>query len=408
MKINIGHAGILLLLVLPFGQLNAQHTITLQAAIDSSMANNISLGNDRLQITYSEYLGKTAFSVPQTVLFTEDGQINSVYFDNRFGVTQSLNFPTVYNRRKEMLGQAILASKRNYELSALELKKQVRFAYYHLLYLREKEKILLQNDSIYLEFIRKSSKRFEAGESNLLEKGTAEIQRSQVAIQLQQLSEDKIISLMQMQWLMHTRQYYLPANDSLLLNLSGIDSSQITAHPQLQYLVQNKAFTAAQTSLERAKLLPDLSLGYASMTMRGYGSDNNLYGLNTRFQSFSVGVGVPLFAGAQRNTVRASQVQERIAEGQYKAAELSLYTQWEQAISSYKKYRQTVDYYETEGLKNADEVQQAADSQFNKGAINYLNWVQLINQVLAVRSAYLDALDSQNAAVIQLNYLMGK
>lgn len=408
MTINFRHAGILILLALPFGDLAAQQRITLQAAIDSSMANNISLGNDRLQISYSEFVGKTAFSIPQTVLFTEAGQINSIYFDNRFGISQSLNFPTVYTRRKEMLGQALLASKKNYDVSALELKRQMYLAYYHLLYLREKENILLQNDSIYLEFIRKASKRFEAGESNLLEKGTAEIQRSLVAIQLQQLREDKTISLLQLQWLMHTRHYYMPAEDSLLLGLPTIDSSQVAAHPQLQYLVQNKALTEAQTLLERARLMPDISVGYATMTMRGYGSDNNLYGLNSRFQSFSVGVGVPVFSGAQHNTIRASQIQERIAEGQYKAAELGLYMQWEQAVSTYRKYRQTVAYYESGGLQNVDLVQQAADSQFSKGAINYLNWVQLINQVLEVRSAYLDALDAQNTAVIQLNYLMGK
>ena len=57
------------------------------------------------------------------------------------------------------------------------------------------------------------------------------------------------------------------------------------------------------------------------------------------------------------------------------------------------------------GLKNADLITKTANLQLANGEINYLDWVQLINQSTNVRSDYVDATKSLNQSIIQLNYL---
>jgi cobalt-zinc-cadmium resistance protein CzcA len=47
-----------------------------------------------------------------------------------------------------------------------------------LLYLQEKKKLLIKSVTVYDEFLRKSTLRLEQGESNILEKTTAENQWS--------------------------------------------------------------------------------------------------------------------------------------------------------------------------------------------------------------------------------------
>ena len=54
-----------------------------------------SLGAD-----YQQKLIKTSKDIPATSVFGEVGQINSFYTDTKFGISQTINFPTVYSRQK--------------------------------------------------------------------------------------------------------------------------------------------------------------------------------------------------------------------------------------------------------------------------------------------------------------------
>jgi len=398
---------LLLLLNVIFQSIAAQTPIQLQTALDSAMANNLTLKNEKLKVQYQVMLSRTSYSLPQTNLFTENGQINSKYTDHRFGVSQSMNFPTVYARQKNVFNQDYMSSQIGYQLKEMDLKKQVISTYYHLVYLQEKENILLKNDTVYAIFLNKAKLKFKAGETDILERSTAEIQRNQIAMQLRELQQDKAISLLQLQWLLNTHSQYMPGIDSFKMHLPAYDSTQMEKHPQIRILVQQQQARMAQTRLEKSRLLPDLNLTYSNMSMYGVGADNQFYTRSSRFQSVQIGVGIPVFAGAQRAAVDVSRSQEKIAESNYRIGINSLNNHWEQTIALYKKYQETISYYETIGLKNADLMINTINQQFSNGEINYLNWVMLTNQALGVKSEYLDAVNNSNETIIEIMYLMG-
>ncbi len=389
------------------GGMRAQTPIKLGSALDSAN-NNLEIRNEKLKVEYQALLSKTGANLPQTMLFSENGQINSRYVDYRFGVSQTINFPTVYAKRKNVFNQEYTTGLIGLQVKELELKKQVLITYYHLAYLQKKEDILLKNDTVYANFLEKSRLRFKAGQSNVLENTTAEIERNRITMQLRELQQDKAIYLLQLQWLLNTRSQYMPAPDSFRLVLPPIDSAMVSRHPQLRMLLQEKQAVVAQTELERNKLLPDLSLSYANMSMYGVGADNVFYDRNTRFQSVQLSVGIPVFAGAQKAAVQASRSQERIADNNYLVALGTLNNHWQQTIALYNKYQETLKYYETIGLKNADLMISTVNKQFASGEINYLNWVTLTNQALGAKTEYLDAVNNNNETVIELMYLMGQ
>ena len=66
---------------------------------------------------------------------------------------------------------------------------------------------------------------------------------------------------------------------------------------------------------------------------------------------------------------------------------------------------ETVLYYENTALKNSDSITKGADLQFSSGEINYLEWMMLTNQIIALQSNYLQAVHQLNESVIQLHYL---
>ena len=98
-KTTITAATILLLTVFSFQNANAQQPINLQTAIDTALKNNLTVKNEKLNAEYQKKLKAAAVDIPQTNLTGEYGQINSFYNDTKFGISQSISFPTVYAKQ---------------------------------------------------------------------------------------------------------------------------------------------------------------------------------------------------------------------------------------------------------------------------------------------------------------------
>ncbi|MGZ4080530.1 MAG: CusA/CzcA family heavy metal efflux RND transporter, partial [Bacteroidia bacterium] len=410
-KIKTKPAASVLILLIFFSSFcgHAQNKINLQASIDTALKNNASVKNERLRAQYQQKIIKTAASIPQTSVVGEYGQINSSYADNRLGVSQSFNFPSVYVNQKSVFNEEWKTAVLTTALRESDLKKKVRQIFYTYLYLKEKEKLLVRNDSIYEAFLKKAELRFSSGESNVLEKVTAETQRGNISVQLKRLAQDLSITQLQFNLLLNSAQLFVPYESSPKLAPDLIaDSSLIGQHPSLKVMEQQKRIAYLNRKLERSKLFPDLQVGYYNMTMKGFGADNVLYNYGTRFQSVQVGVGIPLFFSAQKSKIEAGKIQQSIAENSYIQESGILHTQFKSALKQYEASLATTNYYELTALKNARLISETAHKQFASGDISYLEWVVLTNQSISIQSDYLDALKNQNEIVIELNYLLSK
>ncbi|MFZ1807168.1 MAG: CusA/CzcA family heavy metal efflux RND transporter [Cyclobacteriaceae bacterium] len=388
---------------------NAQTPITAKAAIDTALANNQMVKNGRLMAEYQKQLIKSGINIPQTTLMGEYGQINSAFSDNRFVINQNINFPTVYSNQKSVLKEEWKGSVLNVAVKEIELKKQVSQAYYMLAYLLQKKKLLLSNDSLYSSFLEKANLRFKVGESNILEKATAETQRAQIAIQLNQLNADLDLLQSQFQLLLNTTTVLVPQEDDFKMSrVEFIDTASVDRHPAMEWLEQQKIISEQNTQLEKSRLLPDLSFAYNNMTMRGAGADNILYDGSTRFQSGQIGIGIPLFYGSQKAKINASKSMQQLSEDNYRYGLRKFNIEYQTVVNQYINFSKSVDYYEQTGLKNASLIQDAANQQFANGGINYIEWVMLINQAISINNEYLGTVHQLNESIIQLNYFLIK
>lgn len=402
-KIQASSALLILAFLLGASQLKAQTPITLQAATDTALKNNLSLRNEKLNADYLQAMKGTAWNVPQTTVAGEYGQMNSAYSDNRISITQSVQFPSVYTRQKTVLKSEWQSGVLNVALKENELRKQVAEVYYDMVYLLQKKKLLQHTDSMYATFQQNAELRFRKGESNVLEKATAETQRGQIAQQLLQLDQDLAVLQLRFRLLLNTPLSYLPADETKLPLPATADTTAIRRHPYVNLLRQQQETGRARYRLERSKLAPELFFTYNNMSMRGYGADEQFYNSAARFQSFQVGIGIPLFFCAQRSGIRAAKIGWTMAQTNYEAGVQSMQLQYQQAWATYTKNLQQVSYYENAALKNADTIASAADEQYKSGEISYLEWVLLTNQAIAIRSEYLDAVKNLNLSIIELN-----
>lgn len=396
-------ASVLLIFMLFSGiKMKAQTIISLDKAVQTALQNNRNLKNEKLRSDYAKALIKTSNAdIPQTAVTADYGQINSAYNDMKFGISQSIAFPTVYQKQKNLHSEEWKKSQLNVSLKEFELKKAVSQSYFQMVYWKDKEKLLNETLQLYTQFLDKASLRLKAGESNILEKTTASNQKSAIEIQLKQVQQEIKTLQLQFSWLLNSETEYLPLENSRPVLLLQENAS----HPLLHVLEQQKTVAGKQTEVEKSRLLPDLQIGYNLNSFKGMGPDDKLYSATPQFQSVMVGVGIPIFSGGQKARIHASKVAESIAENDWHNTEFALEKKQQQLKQMYQTNLEIINRYETDELKNADIITKTAQQQFINGEINYLEFVMLVNQAVLLKSNYADALLKLNESVVELNYI---
>lgn len=402
-------ATVAMLLFLEFlgNHTQAQTPISLQAAIDTALKNNLSVKNEKLLAIYQQTLLKTAKNLPQANASLEIGQINSAYVDSKIGIGQGFSFPKVYTAQKNLLNEEWKRSLLAVNVREMLLKKQVTQVFYSLMYLQQKRELLRFADTLYTDFFKRAELRLSKGESNVLEKATAETQLGQIKTQLNQLLQDMEVMQLQFQLLLNTPAIFSPSTSNFKL-AKTVAELPLNEHPLMQLLKQQQAIAAASVEVEKTRLLPNLSVMYNNGSIRGVGADNKTYSGPHRFQSIQVGVGIPIFTAAQKAQINSAKVLQLVAESNYLVGMQSLDTEYKAAQNQYDKFAQTVAYFESTALANARLITTTANQQLFAGNINYLEWVQLVNQATTVRNDYVEAVRNLNEAVIQLNYFTTK
>lgn len=396
-------ASVLLIFMLFSGiKMKAQTIISLDEAVQTALQNNRNLKNEKLRSDYAKALIKTSNAdIPQTAVTADYGQINSAYNDMKFGISQSIAFPTVYQKQKNLHSEEWKKSQLNVSLKEFELKKAVSQSYFQMVYWKDKEKLLNETLQLYTQFLDKASLRLKAGESNILEKTTASNQKSAIEIQLKQVQQEIKTLQLQFSWLLNSETEYLPLENSRPVLLLQENAS----HPLLHVLEQQKTVAGKQTEVEKSRLLPGLQIGYNLNSFKGMGPDDKLYSATPQFHSVMVGVGIPIFSGGQKARIHASKVAESIAENDWHNTEFALEKKQQQLKQMYQTNLEIINRYETDELKNADIITKTAQQQFINGEINYLEFVMLVNEAVLLKSNYADALLKLNESVVELNYI---
>ncbi|MBW8684630.1 CusA/CzcA family heavy metal efflux RND transporter [Chitinophaga rhizophila] len=396
--------GGILMLCIPAVQAQ-DRPVGLQEAINIALVHNLQASNARLHERAEGLRQKTGVDIPKTQLNMDYGKFNSVNNDNRFGVTQSLNFPTVYGHQKRALKESYLAAQSQTQVMEQDIRTNVRKVYYEWVWLHEKQELLHYADSIYRLFEEKANLRFKTGETNILEQTTAASHRQQISIQLEMISADIQVTERQFNLLLGDSLLYQPSADSIKLAFITATDTMFSQLPQIKSLEHASAAAQWNWRTERSRLLPDFFVGYNNQSINGpqnIGGQDVYFNNSQRFSYINAGISVPLFAGAQRSRAAAAQVDWQIARQRTGYALLQTQAEWQNAQTQLRKYAGSLEYYQGKGLENATAIITTADQQFVGGEIDYLQWVILVDQAISIRNEYLDILNNYNQSVIQV------
>jgi outer membrane protein TolC len=209
-------------------------------------------------------------------------------------------------------------------------------------------------------------------------------------LQLQILTEVKEQNLMTNQKLEKTNSTF----SALLLG----DTSVFKTSPFIQYYQQNIIANRQSLKLEKSKLLPGIMIGYLN---QGYSNAETLYRL--RF-----GLSIPLWFWTYNSQIKAASYKLQMANSQYAIAQKNISSEFQLALTDYKKYFESLKYYESTGLKQAETIITTATRSYEAGEIGYIIYMQSLNQAFEIKLSYLETVRNYNQSIIQLNYLSGK
>lgn len=378
----------------------SQTNVTLDKAIETALQNNTKIKSEKLKADYTKAMINSSTDIPKTNIFGEYGQINSNYNDTKFGISQSFALPTVYKRQKQVAKELYNSTVLKTHLTEFEVKKTVLKLFYSYLTLKEKEKLLQKADTLFSEFYSKASLRFQKGESTILEKTTAETQKTSVKIQLMQLATEIEMIQLEFQFVLNTEEKFIPTAPSLKATL---EKRTIEENPILKLIEQEKKIAIAETAMQKSKLLPEINIGYNNNSFQGIGLDDA-----KRFHSAQIGLGIPVFGSSQKTKVIASKIIEKRTNFEYQTQLSMLEIEHKKLISQYNTNLEIVNYFEKNTNNSSKTITEVAKKQFTNGDINYLNFVVLVNQSIAIENDYIESINSLNEIVISINYLNPK
>ena len=389
-----------------FGFGFSQTPISLENAINKAFSNNLNVKSGELKINYQEKLKGSAVTIDPLNISAEVGQINSAYTDNRFSINQTIRLPKFYNAQKTLLLEEWKSSVLNLNLQKWQLKKEISLVYNDLKYLDEKKKLLKKADSIFTQYYNRAELRLKKGESNLLEKATAENLKSQANMQLKALEKDKEIALQKLNYLINDGTFYQNEKGKYeILNFESLSTDYAGNPLVLKQLEQEKNIQNAKLATEKTKLIPSFNLAYNNTSMYGNGADDKFYNHSTRFHSGMIGVGIPVFNSAQKSVIEAQKINQQIAENNYQLGLVNLKNQFSQYYGQFQKLNEEIDYYQKTGLNNSESIFKTANNQYFNGEINYLEWTLLVTQAFDIENKYVDKLKELNDNIIELNTL---
>lgn len=408
-------AGIIIIFIVLFGlqPAQAQTAFTLEQAVSSALENNRAISGANLGVGLQQALRKSAFEMPKTEVSMLYGQYNSlVKNDNNFTVSQSIPFPTLFAANAALGNERIKAGQLQVASSKNELIFQVKTVYTNLQYLYSKEKLLLEQDSIYKGFVKSAALKYKTGEGNLLEKVAAETQLKEIQNLLDQDRSDIEIYKAQLATLLGKVGLPLIADKFLreTPEISIGDTALLDENPAIAYFRQQIVIAEKQRKVELAKALPDFTLGYFNQSLTGFQNVNGsdvYFGRDKRFQGFQVGLSVPLFYRAYSAKAKAASINKDIASNDLELQQRKLTGQYQQALGEYLKNRKRYDYFITSALANAALILKNSRIAYQNGEIGYSEYLLNLKQANGIYEGRLMALLQLSQSINQIEFLTG-
>ena len=392
----IGFLAVLLSVTIPV-KAQELNQLELSEVYNLALENNASLKASSLKVDEANALVGNAFSFDKTEFYYNYDESNIALNDiplKVYGIQQDFLFPTIYFANKRLNKASYNMESSSYEINKKRLEREVASSYYQLQYELEKENVYKKLDSFYKTFAYAAKRRFETGETNYLEKITAQAKQKQLQTLYRQSQEDVNSALVNLQQVVQSdNEFTIKAKTLEKLELQTL---AVNENIGIAYFENKKSLFQAKNSFEKQKLLPDISLNY----FQGSNSD-----LDYNLSGYQIGLKIPLLFSGNASKIKASKISQEIVEQQAEDYIIKLNAKQNQLLSQLRKYEEALSYYDEEGKALSEEIFKTAKFSYKNGEIDFFQYILSLENAFGILLTYLDNLNSYNQTIIEINYL---
>lgn len=386
--------------IISLSQAQAQNQVlTMEEAVSVALENNLGYQAAEKNLEALDVGAKAGWNLDKTQLYYAEDKNDIAENGNsnwKIGLSQNFAFPTLYSAQKNVLQDQLEMEQNQLEIKKRMLQGEVSKSYLTAVHWKEIGDHFTYLDSLYGEFANASNRRFELGETNYLEKLTASGKQREIELKLKEASQNYQVSMEQLKLLLNWEGEL----GIVPTSLSEVDAMNfdLESHPGVNYYESALVQASHQVQVEKRKLLPDLQFEVFRGTNSGVGSKV--------YPGFQGGITVPLFFGAQRSHVRASKFQQEMIALEALNYQKKLDSRYVQTQYKLDQNQEVIQYYQEEGEILASQLMEQAQRSFQEGEIDFLQYVQLMENSINITLQYLESRYSYQMNVLELNYLI--
>ena len=372
---------VIALLFISIFSAKAQNTNELDDLIALGLKNNVQLKSEQQNVLKAENDQKNAFNFDKTTIYYSYDE-NNIAPNNAplkvYGIQQNFAFPTLYFTQKKQLETQTNLAKINEQLLQNKIRVSITKSYYQIVYWNALEKNYQKLDSLYQNFAKASARRFELGETNYLEKITAQAKAKQIETKLLQIKNELQIEYKNLKTVVGTTEISIKNDELVLLKDTNFEELKTLYN---QYFEMQTTHYQQNIKIKQHEMLPEISVEYFKGINQGYTK-----GIN----GFQVGLSIPLFCWNDATKIKTAKIEAKRWNFEKELANQHIENYIYQKMNELEKYQIAIQYYNENGKKVAKELIKVAMMSFKHGEIDFFQYIQTLENAATIEIEHLE------------------
>lgn len=381
---------LLLAVMLPFTA-KAQEKVTMDQAIELAKQNHPRLKIASATIRQVKAGRGEVLELSSTEMNYSWGQLNGeLRKDKQWEVTQGLGSLLTPFYKNALVNRQVETGTFYRQIVEKEVVAEVKRAWAYYLYACNLCALYNDQNKLAEQLQRMGELRYHQGEITLLEKNMATSMAADMKNRLFQVQEEEKLALSRLNWVCYADHPLVPV-DTALVQFPVDYRKPSFSEVHLNYFQSQANEAKAQLNVERSRFFPELSFGYVRQDILP------LKGLN----SWMVGVSFPVYFVPRHSKIKQAKVAAVIARTEAETNTHNLYNKVSEAIAGLRRQSESLRYYTTSALKEADELMKVANLQLQHSETNITEFIQAVNVARDIRRGYLETVYQYNIAALE-------
>ena len=381
---------LLLAVVSPFTA-KAQEKVTMDQAIELAKQNHPRLKIASAAIRQVKAGRGEGLELSSTEMNYSWGQLNGeLRKDKQWEVTQGLGSLLTPFYKNALVNRQVEMGAFYRQVVEKEVVAEVKRAWAYYLYACNLRALYNDQNKLAEQLQRMGELRYHQGEITLLEKNMTTSMAADMKNRLFQAQEEEKLALSRLNWVCYADRPLVPV-DTALVQFPVDYQAPSFSEVHMNYFQSQANEAKAQLNVERSRFFPELSFGYVRQDILP------LKGLN----SWMVGVSFPVYFLPRRSKIKQAKVAAVIARTEAETNTQNLYNKVSEAVASLRRQSESLRYYTTSALKEADELLKVANLQLQHSETNITEFIQAVNVARDIRRGYLETVYQYNIAALE-------